>query len=295
MSTDEEKYKKLRDQLHALPRIKAKNDFEARLHARINGLEHNTVIVHKTYKPEKENSFIEWLSGLLRPSLVPALSLSIVLLAAIIVYFTYYSKLVSEQETRVSAENKYQKKGEFVIYVKKDGERVMDETNRDITSADLNTLSSSTDYRAPSDVSSDGKVFTQPKTDEGIDRDVHDKLDRISPEQELKMEKESKPDIDMDKVKSKSEEPVMKKGYYKEEKKDAPSNYERSKSDDTGEQYQGGKNEGNINAQEDVKQTTDEETQKDTNRLSERKKATKTDSLKVKEKKTEENDTIEKK
>jgi hypothetical protein len=295
MSTDEEKYKKLRDQLHSLPRIKAKNDFEARLFARIKELEHNTGITHKVQKPEKEYSFIEWLSGIFRPSLVPALGLSVVLLAAIIVYFTYYSKLASDQETKVSADNNSRQKGEFVIYVKKDGERVMDETNRDITSADLNSSSSSTDYRSPSDVSSDGKLFTQPKIDDGIDREVHDKLDRISPEQELKMEKESQPDTDMDKVKSKSEEPVMKKGYYKEEKKDAPSNYDRTKSDDTGEQYQGGKNEGNINAQEDVKQTTDEETQKDTNRLSERKKATKKDSLKVKEKKTEENDTIEKK
>jgi hypothetical protein len=294
MSTDEEKYKKLRDQLHSLPRMKAKNDFEARLFARIKGLEHNTGNIHKVQRPEKENSFIEWLFGLLRPSLVPALSLSIVLLAAIIVYFTYYTKLAGDQETKVSAENNSKQKGEFVIYVKKDGERVLDETNREITSADLNTSTSSTDYRSPSEVTSDG-VMTQPKTDEGIDRELHDRLDRISPEQELKMEKESQPDTDMDKVKSKSEEPVMKKGYYKEEKKDVPSNYDRSKSDDTGEQNQGGKNEGNINAQEDVKQTTDEETQKDTNRLSERKKTSKKDSVKVKDKKTDENDTIEKK
>lgn len=288
MSTDEEKYKNLRNQLRLLPRMRAKKNFDSRLFARIKELE-NAKHIRPVQKPDKENVFVNWLANLLKPSLVPAIGLTVVLLAAVVVYFSFYNKL-NQQDVKVSQEISYaDKNGEFVIYVKKDGERVYDETNREITSADIEG-STSTDYRAPSDVSAETII---PKTNPDTYEETHDKLDRISPEQKFEMEKESKIESDEIKIRSKGDDGIMKKGNFnKEEKKDAPSNYIREKANDSGTLD----DENNINPSQEIKQQTDkdEEDQKETNRLAERKKASKKDSLKVKDKKIEGQDSIEK-
>jgi hypothetical protein len=289
MSTDEEKYKSLRDQLRSLPHLKARKDFDSRLFARIKELE-NAKHVHHVHKPEKENIFVSWLANLLKPSLVPAIGLTVVLLAAIVVYFGYFNKL-ADRETQVQQEVSYaDNKGEFVIYVKKDGERVYDETNRDITSADISG-STSTEYRAPSDVSTES---VKPAPLKETDSEVHDKLDKISPEQKIEMEKEPSKFYDEDKVRSKGDDVIMKKGYNKnEEKKEAPSNYLRDETKDSGIL------DDNKNIQapnEEINQQTESEEKlmKDSNRVTERRKSSKKDSTKVKGEKIEEQDSIEK-
>lgn len=290
MSTDEEKYKNLRDQLRSLPRMGAKKDFDSRLFARIKELE-KAKHIHAVHKPEKENIFVSWLSALLKPSLVPAVGLTVVLLAAIVIYFGYFNKLADE-ETQVQQEVSYaDSKGDFVIYVKKDGERVYDETNSDFSSADVNN-SSGTEYKVPSDVSTE-TVTPAPLRE--TDKEEHVIPDRLSPEQKIEMEKESKKDSDEFKVRSKGEDGIMKKGYYnKEGKTETPSNYLRDETKDSGILDDQKNNEQAPN--EEIKQQTDSNDQehKEMNRVTERRKPSKKDSTKAKDEKIEEQDSIEK-
>src|SRR4030095_13642929 len=113
MSFDEEKYKKLRESLHTLPRIKAKKDFESRLFSRIKDIESGKFI-HTAPKTAKDNAFITMLANLFRPSLAPAIALTVVLIAAIVVYFGYYNRL--GQQTQQTEYSVNEKKEGFVIY-----------------------------------------------------------------------------------------------------------------------------------------------------------------------------------
>ncbi|HEY3251342.1 MAG TPA: hypothetical protein VGK25_09515 [Ignavibacteria bacterium] len=283
MSSEEEKYKKLRESLRSLPRIKTKNDFDTRLFSRIKDIESGK-FVHTTPKTAKENILVTWLSNLFRPSLVPAIGLTVVLLAAIIVYFAYYNQLGKDtQPTQYSVS---ERKDGFVIYVKKDGERIYDDTAREITSVDQNQpTSTSSDYYAPLDHNTDAlSVPDAPKT---IDARLKDDEPKIETQRGVDMKTESDEET---KIESKTDEgKMMKKGYI--EKEEAPSNYERKIEDSSGKtedkvyDQQVSPNEENKNV---------DEKQNELGRVAERRKDSKKDSLKAKDKEVEQKDSIEK-
>ena len=287
MSIEEEKYKKLRESLRSLPRIRAKNDFEARLHRKIR--EHESQM--GLHQPKKEkSSFFDVLANLFRPSLVPVVGLTIVLLAVVVVYFAYFNELKKDNQPSTEYSSG-EKKGEFVIYVKKDGDRVYDETVRDITSADVDQTTSTGEYRPSTDVGVD-KLST-PEMQPTPESERRTKDDRISDEQKIIMEKESEPKKESDDYKSQPKNDdgvIMKKGYI--EKKEAPLNTREKKEDTGGKEDENIFDQKGVYPNEEIKQDTEKGNKaEDINRIS---RSTK-DSLKAKDKKVEEQkDSIEK-
>jgi hypothetical protein len=223
MSTIEEdnKYDSLKAKLKGLPKVKAKSDFEAKLFARIREVERNKSAQESYRAPVKENKLFGWLEGLFRPSFIPAIGLTVVLLIAITVYFGYFAKnknSAGEQNTFTSAP--YQKEGEFVIYIKADKEY----PKNDIASLDANdnlstgsTTKSDATYK-PMETPSD---YSSPKP-EGPDI----RRDKVSEEQKFEMERS----LDREPVKSDERKGDDIKDFKSEKK--APSNYLREKKED---------------------------------------------------------------
>ena len=284
MSNDELKYKKLRDSLRSLPRLKAKSDFEARLFRKIKEHEsHGTL--HAVPETGSRVSLIDFLANLLRPSLVPAVGLTVVILVSIAVYFVYFSELKKEDAQQVET-IRSEKNGEFIIYVHKDGDRIYDETARDITSAELEQPGT---MYSPVERSTDG--YSKP---DETDSEIRARDDRISNEQKLEMEKESTPKIESDELKTmpkKDDAVIMKKSGKTDDSKEAPLNI-RKETEDTGSKDKGLIEEQKTDEPAEINQQTEGKSMdEDKNRISRSKK----DSLKAKDKKIEEQkDSIEK-
>ncbi len=120
--TDDEKYKSLRDSLKSLRRVKAGSDFNDRLFQKIKQAESAGLYPEPAATHRKESSTKSWFANLFRPSLMPALGLTVILLVGIVIYFAYYSQLKKEESVtsrnfNISAGTD---KPELVIYVKRD-------------------------------------------------------------------------------------------------------------------------------------------------------------------------------
>ncbi|NOS84481.1 MAG: hypothetical protein HOP31_05000 [Ignavibacteria bacterium] len=225
MLQEDEKYKALRDQLRTLPRVKAKHDFEDRLMRRIREAESPSVKLSHTvtqpvikHQPAKKS----WLESLFRPSFVPALGLTVVLLVAVVVYFGYYSKLnksdTSNTQQFVSSTNQ----GDLIIYVKKDGEDISSNYPKEYSAVDPVDTRSGEYAPAPTETSTD--YFAKPDPSR-ITNTPELKPDRVSEEQKIEMQRS----VDMDKDKGvdvkgerKSDDVIMKKeskGLFKTETK----------------------------------------------------------------------------
>lgn len=225
MMLDDEKYKSLRDTLKSSPRIRAKNDFEARLFERIREAEksglHNDAFKHHPQVvnlTQPKRKFSELLSGLFKPAFVPALGLTVVLLVAVVVYFGYFSKMNDKTEnTMVSYDTK---QGEFIIYVKSDAKDSFDYPKEysAITDDERGTTDSRT-IAPTTETSSDFYSPEAPRID--VDRPVEKsmpKLDKVSEEQRFEMQKEYKEGKDVG-TERKSDDVIMKKESKNEPKK----------------------------------------------------------------------------
>lgn len=223
---DDEKYKTLRETLKSSPRIRAKNDFEARLFERIreaekSGLQNDAFKQHPQVvnlaKPKRK--FTEILSGLFKPAFVPALGLTVVLLVAVVVYFGYFSKMNDKEENSLASYDT--KQGEFIIYVKGDAKDSFDypkeysaitEDER-LTTGETRTISPTTetpsDYYAPE--------MPLPGVDRPMERSMP-KMDKVSEEQRFEMQKEFKDGMDKG-TETKTDDVIMKKESKNEPKK----------------------------------------------------------------------------
>lgn len=297
---DDEKYKSLRKTLKSSPRIRAKNDFEARLFERIREAEksglHNDAfkqhpqVVNLT-KPKKK--FSEVLSGLFKPAFVPALGLTVVLLIAVVVYFGYFSKMNDKTEnTMVSYDTK---QGEFVIYVKSDAKDSFDYPKE--YSAITEDERHSTDSRTINPVTeSPGDFYAPEKPVPGVDRPVEKsipKMDKLGEEQRIEMQKDFKDGIDL-KGERKSDDVIMKKESKNEPKKKLEGKISNEKKnvyineDDSEEMNQQVQPKSGV---EDKDSGDTEKSKKDSSRIS---RAVTKDSSKTKNKADDEN-TIEQK
>lgn len=259
MLQEDEKYKALRDQLRALPRVKAKHDFEQRLLHRIREAEKPAVnTVHQVkHIPEKKG----WLELIFRPAFAPALGLTAVLFIAVIVYFAYFSKMNNESERNTNQFVSSTNQGDLIIYVKKDGSEEdpssnypkeysavdpEDGRNPEFYSAPHET---STDYLAkpdplrtvmpemrPDRVSEEQKIEMQRTFDSDKDKGVDVKGERKL-DDGIIMKKESKVESKNGEMKKDSKEPMKKKG---DEKKNIYINEDDSEIN----------SEGNINIQQ---------------------------------------------
>ncbi len=208
MIQEDEKYKALRETLSTLPRLKAKNDFEARLLLRIKQAENPVIHVTRNVKPEP--AVKSWLQNLFRPAFVPAMGLTAVLLIAVVVYFAYYSKLndSSPENTQqfVSSTNQ----GDLIIYVKKDPNDISSNYPKEYSAVTPEDKRSLDNVSSPVETPSD--FFAKPDPSRIVAPDV--KSDRVSEEQKIEMQRSV--DFDKDKgvdVKSerRSDDGIMKK------------------------------------------------------------------------------------
>lgn len=218
MSLDEEKYRSLRDSLKSSPRIMAKKDFDTRLLERIreaeksglqtDALKHHPQVVNLV-KPKSR--LAEMLSGLFKPSFVPALGLTVVLLVAVVVYFGYFSKMTEKQPQQNVSANE-EKHGDLVIYIRgeKDSFAAYPKEFSTLTEEEAGV----TDMRtsAPTDIPSDYIAPPEgPKTEReapALERDGI-RLDKVSEEQKIEMQKEYRESKDG--FERKSDDKIMKK------------------------------------------------------------------------------------
>lgn len=224
MLQEDEKYKALRDQLRTLPRVKAKHDFEARLMGRIKETESPArQLSHSLNQPTVKHQPVKksWLESLFRPSFVPALGLTVVLLVAVVVYFGYYSKLnqsdTSNTQQFVSSTNQ----GDLIIYVKKEGEDIGSNYPREYSAVTPEDTKSGEYAPAPTETSTD--YLAKPEHSRSLTPEI--KPDRVSEEQRIEMQRTTDTDTERGvdvKDERKIEDGILKKeskGYFKSETK----------------------------------------------------------------------------
>lgn len=220
MSTDDKKYDSLRSRLKGMPKVKAKDNFNDKLFARIREVERSTAAREEYTVKDGGFSFSEWLQRLFRPAFIPAVGLTVVLLAAIIVYYGYFTgkKDSSQQMVTSSPENK--DKSGFVIYVHKDKDYPQNEIaglepGERITGDDMR--------RSTVDVPTDRMA---PKTEEAPSI----RMDKVSEEQKLEMQRSFEQPVRTEEKKSEDYKESKGEIERRTEKK-APSNYYREKED----------------------------------------------------------------
>lgn len=187
MLQDDEKYKALRDQLRTLPRVKAKHDFEGRLMRRLKEAENparlTNMVNQPVYKhqPEKKS----WFESLFRPSFVPALGLTVVLLVAVVVYFGYFSKMNSSDTSTTRQFVTSTNQGDLIIYVKKDGEDISSNYPKEYSAVEPGETRSG-DY-APAPVETTSDFYAKPDPTRTVAPEL--KPDRVSEEQKIEMQR----------------------------------------------------------------------------------------------------------
>ena len=212
MLQEDEKYKALRDNLRSLPRIKAKNDFEARLMQRINTAQ--SPVAHVTETVRKDTAKKSWFELIFRPAFVPAMGLSVVLLVAVVVYFAYYSGLndglTENPQQYVSSTNQ----GDLIIYVKNDDEDIGENYPKEYSAVEP-TETGNTEFAPapPSETSTD--YFAKPDPVRSITPEL--KPDRVSEEQKIEMQRSY--DKDMEKGVDTKGERKLDDGIMKKESK----------------------------------------------------------------------------
>lgn len=218
MIQDDEKYKTLRDSLRALPKVKARPDFEARLMQRIK--ESSEPVVHVTHKVKSEGTAKSWFANLFRPAFVPALGLTVVLLITVVVYFAYFSKMNSGIDKNTPQFVTSTNQGDLIIYVKKDNDDISSKYPTEYSAVSPEDSRPGDVFAPPGETSSD--FYAKPDPSRTVEPD--NKPDRVSEEQRIEMQRS----VDIDekgvdvKGERKSDDGIMKKeskGYFKTESK----------------------------------------------------------------------------
>ena len=91
MMEEEKKYKEVISALKSLPKVKSKSDFEQKLYRRLRNVEPEKLTspaFEKLTKPKERN----WIFNIFRPAFAPAIGLTIVLIAVIVVYVNFIPK-----------------------------------------------------------------------------------------------------------------------------------------------------------------------------------------------------------
>jgi hypothetical protein len=220
--SDEEKYRKLRENLRNMPRVKARNDFDNKLYARLRNVESERMSpsVAKLTQPARERG---WIFSLLKPSFAPAIGLTVIVLVAVIWYFAAYNPTTQDKQVSTS-EN--MKQGTTQPNTNQNQEKLKENTIAKNESSP--EISSSSTGKNP--------VTTEPKSDfnevlSAPDRRSSDyeSVPKVEPEKE-KLEEFKTFDI----APVEPEKKMEKRGIEdskKIEKKEAPANMKKEDSD----------------------------------------------------------------
>lgn len=286
MINEEEKYRSLRDSLKALPRVKAKKDFEERLFRRIKELD-TIPVSSAVHNIKKEPVLKGWLSNLFRPAFAPALGLTAVLLITVVVYFAFFTKMNDIAETEnmplVSSTNQ----GDLIIYVKNDDTGTYSSNYPKDYSAVSPDESGTERYFAPVETPTD--YFSRPESPKPIDGLL--KPDRVSEEQKIEMEKSDekirgvdvKPERKSDDVIRKKESKIDTKTEGKMKSEESPYNIRDEKKNEMNNQVEDKEEAEQPNSNIDIHQKVKEPSKKDSSRLGK----SVNDSLKTNDRKTD--------
>lgn len=274
---EDEKYTTLRKNLRSLPRVRAKKDFEQRLMQRIKETEKG--VVHVSGKPKKDSVFAGWLSNLFRPSLVPALGLTMVLLITIVVYFAFFNKM-NDTATSTTDSRQYvgsTNQGDLIIYVKGEGGDTSISSNYPKEYSAVNPVEKGKEYMTPTESPTD--FFARPDATQPSDGLI--KPDRVSEEQKIEMQRsvdldtkgvDNKPERKTDDavMKKESKKDAFPKGEMKSEKDESPFNIRDEKKNSKKKNEDKNEQEVNpsIKAEEPSKDTGEKEKlEKDSSKL----------------------------
>jgi hypothetical protein len=217
MINEDEKYRSLRNSLKALPRVKAKKDFEERLFRRIKELD-TIPVSSAVHNIKKEPLLKGWLSNLFRPAFAPALGLTAVLLITVVVYFAFFSKMNDLTENDNVPLVNSTNQGDLIIYVKNEDTGAYSSNYPKEYSAVSPDESGSERYFAPVETPTDH--LARPDSPKPIDGLL--KPDRVSEEQKIEMEKSDERTRGVDvKPEMKSEDDMMKKDSKIDSKRDS--------------------------------------------------------------------------
>ena len=108
MTDEEKKYKEIISALKALPKVKTKSNFEQKLYRKLRDAdaERMSPSVEKLTKPVEKN----WIFNIFRPAFIPALGITLVLIAVVVIYLNYKPN----EDTTISKEQQTTQQ-EFVI------------------------------------------------------------------------------------------------------------------------------------------------------------------------------------
>ena len=88
MMDEEKKYKEVISALKSLPKVKSKSDFEQKLYRKLRNAEDEKIsspAFEKLTRPKEKN----WIFNIFKPSFVPAIGLTIALIAVIVIYINF--------------------------------------------------------------------------------------------------------------------------------------------------------------------------------------------------------------
>ena len=88
MMDEEKKYKEVISALKSLPKVKSKSDFEQKLYRKLRNAEDEKIsspAFEKLTRPKEKN----WIFNIFKPSFVPAIGLTIALIAVIVIYVNF--------------------------------------------------------------------------------------------------------------------------------------------------------------------------------------------------------------
>jgi len=208
MINEDEKYRSLRNSLRALPKVKAKKDFEKRLFQRIKEAQ-SAPVQHSVLNVKKEPLLRGWLANLFRPAFAPALGLTAVLLITVVVYFAFFSKMNDLAETDNMPLVNSTNQGDLIIYVKNEDTGAYSRNYPKEYSAVSPEESGTERFFAPVETPTDFMSRPEsPKPGDGLL-----KPDRVSEEQKIEMEKSDEKirGVDVKPEKKSSDDVIMKK------------------------------------------------------------------------------------
>jgi hypothetical protein len=196
MLEEEKKYKNVISALKSLPKVKSKSDFEQKLYRRLRNAEQERTpspAFEKLTRPKEKN----WIFNIFKPSFVPAIGLTFVLIAVVVIYLNY--KPSDDQVTQ--NEQAPQKNEEMVIKEPgklENGTTTATQEDNGLISHDM-TGKESFDERSPMPVSPKSDVDQSPSpTLSGPEKDeetkiplMEQRLERKEAEEKV-MEKEMK-------------------------------------------------------------------------------------------------------
>ncbi|RPI19381.1 MAG: hypothetical protein EHM58_01830 [Ignavibacteriae bacterium] len=297
--SDEEKYNELRARLRAVPKVKAKKEFEHRLYSRLRGVESERMgpsAKHLLHGEKQRGGLFSFL----RPAYIPAIGLTAVVLIALIWYVAYNPGQMNKDEQVSVKQDTQQQPSSSTL-----GQTVEESAERNEKSKE-SPITSNDEVTSKDSRGSEPRVMTK-EAISGPEK-VNSDFNVIRNETEQPVEQKTMP-VDEQIIKAipkidaekKSEEKID-DGVRRIEKKEAPANIRKSEGDlkNKEDKIDSDQNKGTESIIKDIAPSIKEkeaskETSKDSVKQKVTKKKKKTEDKEIKqEEKSQEPDSIKK-